>query len=149
MFRTSEVNMGKFVIHNKYCEWLTMSCLRPVKDCSTELAVRTWRFIAACSPRSRIIRSFTASPCSKTHTRTNTHKTFMHFCFLMQIKRAVIQSVSWGQHFAYWLIDITAKNPARPTQQLLCYKPKIFSVLCHIFKNIISADISLNIVILF
>lgn len=39
-----------------------MSCLRPVKDCSTELAVRTCRFSAACSPRNRSMRSFTASP---------------------------------------------------------------------------------------
>lgn len=45
----------------------TMSCLRPMKDCSTELAVRTWRFMAACSPRKRSIKSLTASPCITTH----------------------------------------------------------------------------------
>lgn len=41
---------------------LTMSCFRPTKDCSTELAVRTCLCAAAFSPRKRSIRSLTASP---------------------------------------------------------------------------------------
>lgn len=44
-----------------------------MKDCSTELAVRTCRFIAACSPSNRSMRSLTASPCKdgRTHARQN------------------------------------------------------------------------------
>lgn len=41
---------------------LTMSCFRPTKDCSTELAVNTCLLAAAFSPRKRSIRSLTASP---------------------------------------------------------------------------------------
>lgn len=41
---------------------LTISCFKPTNDCSTELAFKTCLFTAACSPKKRSIRSFTASP---------------------------------------------------------------------------------------
>ncbi len=31
---------------------------------------------------------------------------FMHFCLIMQMRVAVVQGVSRGRPFAYWLIDI-------------------------------------------